>query len=123
MSNTLVQRGDTIDHVLTAAKSSGDPIAIGALVGICQTDGAIGDTVAVAITGVHEMPKLNAAVIAKGEKVALDISAGSDGEVDDGSITPAAGDITNFGVAVEAKGATTSETIKVRLSPGSGVVN
>lgn len=116
----FVQEGVLIDHVATAALSSGDPVAIGNMVGVAAGDAAIGDTVPVRLAGVFDLPKLDAAVIGLYEQVSFDVSAG---EIDDASITPASGDITLCGIALEAKGATTSETIRVRLAEGGGVLN
>lgn len=123
MATNRVQRGDIITVPAAAAQVSGQPVVVGALVGVAMNSVAIGVDNEIAITEVYNLPKLDAAVITVGMKVAFDITAGADGEVDDDAITPAAGDITNFGIAMEGKGATTSETIAVRLSPGSGVIN
>lgn len=116
----FVQEGVMIDHVAVAAISSGDPVVIGNIVGVAAGDAAIGETVPVRTTGVVNLPKLDAAVIALYEQVAFDASGGV---VDDSSISAAAGDVTLMGVALEAKGATTGETIKVRLREGGGILN
>ena len=124
MSNTRVQNGRRITVVAGGAIVSGQPVVLGDIVGIAMTDAANGDSYEVAVSEVHNLPKLDAAVIAQGELVALDISAGGGlGQVDDQSITPAAGDVTNFGVAWETKGATTGENIAVLLTPGTGTLN
>lgn len=123
MATNRVQRGEIITVTAAAAISSGQIVTVGNLVGVAMTDAAIGEQVEVAISEVYNLPKLDAAVITQGMRVALDVSAGTNGEVDDDAITPAAGDITTFGVAFEAKGATTGETIAVLLTPGTGVVN
>ena len=65
---------------------------------------------------VYRLPKLDAAVIAQGDSVDLDISAGTNGEIDDNSMTPASGDLSDCGIAWEGKGATTGETILVKLN-------
>jgi len=122
MATNRVQNGRRIDVTLGGTVSSGDPIVVGNMVGVCTTDGVSGDVIAVAISEVYNLPKLDAAVIAQGEAVAFDVSAGANGEVDDENITPGSGDIETFGVAWEAKGATTSEEIAVLLTPGTGVV-
>jgi len=124
MSNTRVQNGRRITVTAGGAIVSGQPVVVGDIVGVAMTDAANGEDFEVAVSEVHNLPKLDAAVIAQGEKVALDISAGGGlGEVDDQSITPAAGDVTNFGIAWEGKGATTGESIAVLLTPGTGVLN
>ena len=119
MSTNRVQNGRRIQHTLTAAVSSGDVVVVGTLVCVATVDGAIGDSIALAVGEVYDLPKVDAAVIAQGERVIYDVSAG---EVDDENATPATGDVSNFGVAWEAKGATTGETIAVLLTPGTGTV-
>ena len=119
MSSKRVQRGQIISYTAGGAIAVDAVVVIGNLVGVALTAAAAsGDVIEVAIAEVYNLPKLDAAVIAKGERVAWDVSAGA---VDDSSITPAAGDVTTFGVAWEAKGATTSEDIAVLLTPGTGV--
>ena len=122
MTTKRVQNGRRIDVLLGGTVSSDDPIVVGNMVGVCTTDGVSGDVIAVAISEVYNLPKVDAAVIAQGEVVHFDISAGANGEVDDENATPASGDVETFGVAWEAKGATTSEDIAVMLTPGTGVV-
>lgn len=124
MSSKRVQRGEIITFTNTGAAIAVDtPVVIGNMVGVALV--AIAATTGVgevAIAEVYNLPKLDAAVIAIGETVNFDVSAGADGEVDDNAGIPAVGDIVSFGVAYEAKGATTSEDIAVLLTPGSGVV-
>jgi predicted RecA/RadA family phage recombinase len=122
MATNRVQNGRRIDVTLGGTVSSGDPIVVGNMVGVCLVDGVSGDVIAVAIMEVYNLPKLDAAVIVQGESVAFDVSAGANGEVDDENITPGAGDVSNFGIAFEGKGATTGETIAVLLTPGTGTV-
>lgn len=123
MSTKRVQNGRRIDVTLAGTVASGDPIVVGNMVGICQVDGVATDVISVAISEVHNLPKADAAVIAQGEACTFDISAGTDGEVEDLAFSPgAAGDISAFGIAWEAKGVTVSEEIAVLLTPGSGVV-
>ena len=122
MSTKRVQNGRRIDVTLGGTVSSGDPIVVGTMVGICSIDGVSGDVIPVAIGEVHNLPKVDAAVIAQGERVIFDVSAGANGEVDDENATPAAGDVSNFGVAWEGKGATSGEDIAVLLTPGTGSV-
>lgn len=120
MSSKRVQRGQIISFTTAGAVAVDSVVVIGNLVGIALTAAtASGEVIEVAIAEVYNLPKLDAAVIAQGERVAWDVSAGA---VDDSSITPVAGDITTFGVAWEAKGATTGEDIAVLLTPGTGVV-
>ena len=124
MSSKRVQRGQIITFSNTgAAIAVNDPVVIGNLVGVALV--AIAATTGVgevAIAEVYNLPKVDAAVIAQGETVFFDITAGANGEVDDNSAIAAVGDIQNFGIAYETKGVTTSEDIAVLLTPGTGVV-
>jgi len=95
-----------------AAVSSGDPVVIGAMLCIALGDiagGAIGE---VATTGVFEVAKVDAAVIAQGEFVTWDSSTSN---FDDALATPAVGDVTLGAFADESKGTTTGATIRVEL--------
>ncbi|MCR9260775.1 MAG: DUF2190 family protein [Pseudomonadaceae bacterium] len=117
-----VQKGDTLDWVNDTGSDvvSGAVVVLGDTVGIAMGDIADTETGSVLVEGVVEIAKVDAAVIAAGEHVNWDASAG---EVDDKNHSPASGDVADFGVAVESKGATTGETIKVKLTPGAGTVS
>lgn len=92
-----------------AAIAANDIIVLGATdtkkcrVGVAFKDVADGVTSdgAVDIRGVFRFPKVSGAVIAAGDSVNWDASAG---EVDDNAATAASGDVIEFGTAVEAKG-------------------
>jgi len=117
MSKTYSGEGNVINYTAAATHSAGDAIAIGGLLGVCLSDAVSGDVIAVALSGVYALPKVDAAVIGLGETITWDISAASGvGEADDAAATPATGDLTLGCVAMEAKGATTSETILVKLN-------
>lgn len=74
-------------------------------VGVARAAIASGDTGPVATSGVFRFPKVSAAVIKAGEAVNWDSSAdSSSGEVDDNAHTTAAGDVAQFGEAVEDAG-------------------
>lgn len=120
MSTNFVQSGETVTFTAGADYSSGDVVVLGNMLGVVVADVANGGTGVANVEGVFNLPKLDAAVIAQGEAVAWDVSAGA---IDDGSITPAAGDITLAGIAWEAKGATTGDSIAVKLNVSGGVVN
>jgi len=119
MARNRVQNGRRIDVTLSGTVSSGDAIVVGSMIGVCLVDGVAADNIAVAISEVYNLPKVDAAVIIQGEQVFYDVSAS---EVDDENATPASGDIIGFGVAWEGKGATTGEDIAVLLTPGNGTV-
>lgn len=123
MSSKEVQKGEVITHTNGGgAIAVDDPVVINNLVGVALVAIANGETGEVAVERVYNLPKVDAAVIAAGETVFFDITAGANGEVDDNSAIPAVGDIQNFGVAWESKGATTGEDIAVKLVSGAGVV-
>lgn len=116
MTDKFVARGDIVNHV------SGGAIASGAVVEMLHTLGvalkgvaASGETHAVAIEGVFELPKVSAAVFVVGEKLIWDTSAGA---FDDSAATPATGDITGAGIAMRA-GANAETTCLVKLTPGN----
>lgn len=92
-------------------------LVIGGLLAIALADIADGETGDVAIEEVWELPKLDAAVIAQGDYVDYDVSAG---EIDDNAMTPASGDLSDCGVAMEGKGATTGEYIAVKINAHAG---
>ena len=96
------QHGDRILFTLSAAAVSGDQLVVGTgLLGIAMNDGASGAVIDTAVEGVYELPKVSAAVIARGESVLFDVSAN---EIDDNAATPATGDFI-CGYAWEAAGA------------------
>ena len=99
------QRGDRIPFTLAATQKSGDALVVGTgLLGILLNDGVSGDVDEAAVEGVFELPKVSAAVILRGEQVLFDVSAGTNGEVDDDAAVPAAGDFL-CGYAWEDAGA------------------
>lgn len=120
MSINYVEKGDTLEYSNTgAAISSGDVVVVGQQIGIALTDIAATTGVGtLAMEGVFTVPKVSAAVIAQGESVIWDASAGA---FDDNLATPAAGDVSNACTAWEAKGASTT-TIAVKLNTGKGTV-
>jgi predicted RecA/RadA family phage recombinase len=52
-----------------------DGVVVGALFGVVSKTAAAGETVAIATTGVFDLPKLTSAVIAAGDKVSWDDTA------------------------------------------------
>jgi len=118
--NNYVNKGDVVDYINSgSALSSGDVVVVGEQIGVCAVDIANGATGSVALSGVFNLPKVDAAVIAQGESVIWDASAV---KFDDNAATAATGDVSGCCVAVEAKGATTSENIAVKINVGVGTV-
>jgi predicted RecA/RadA family phage recombinase len=121
MAKNYVNDGTVVTFANTgAAISSGDVVVVGNLLGVAIVDiAATSGTGTVQIEGVFDLPKVDAAVIAQGEMVIWDVSAG---EFDDDAATPAAGDVSNSAIAMESLGATTSANIKVKLNVSPGTV-
>jgi predicted RecA/RadA family phage recombinase len=124
MAKNYVQDGDVIAWTNGgAAVASGDVVVIGsngnAVIGIALVDIAGGASGSVAIDGVFSVPKVDAAVIAAGEFVTWDSSAG---KFDDNLAVAAAGDVSGGAMAIESKGATTNATINVKLTGMSGTL-
>ena len=101
-----------------SAISSGDVVVVGEQIGVALVDIANGATGSVQIDGVFSLPKVSGAVIAQGESVIWDASAGA---FDDNAATPATGDVSGCCVAVEAAGDGVN-TIAVKLNVGVGTV-
>ena len=102
-----------------SAIAKSDVVVMGNCIGIAEQD--IAATVgvgSVALEGVFSVPKVSAAVIAVGETLIYDVSAG---EFNDNQATAAAGDVTAGVIAVEA-GISTQTSIEVKLTPGAGTV-
>ena len=116
MAANREKQGKRITHDPGATVSSGDPFVIGTLLGVALVDGVSGTNMEFAIEEVYRLPKLDAAVISIGDSVDFDSSAGAAGEIDDNAMTPASGDLSDCGVAMEGKNATTGETILVKLN-------
>ena len=92
MATNYVSEGDVIQWTNAgAAVSSGDVVVIGQILGVALVDIAQNATGSVAIRGTFTVPKVSAAVIAQGEGLTWDVSAGA---VDDNAATPATGDVT-----------------------------
>lgn len=115
----FVQEGDVIAFTNGGtARSSGDVVVYGKTLGIATGDVAANAAGQLRLSGVFTCPKVSAAVIAAGENVIWDASAGA---FDDNAATPATGDVSNCAVAMEA-GINGQTTIKVRLAGLIGTV-
>ena len=102
MASNYIQPGEVIDFTAGSTIASGAVVAIGQMLGVALGDIANGATGSVQIQGVFEVPKVSGAVIAAGESLVWDVSAGA---FDDNLATPASGDISGPpAVAVEAAG-------------------
>ena len=120
MATNYVQEGEVIDHTNAgAAIASGDVVVMGQQMGVALVDIGTGETGSVKLSGVFNIAKVDAAVVAQGESVVWDSSVL---KFDDNLAVPASGDVSLCCVAIESKGATTDETIAVKLNVGVGTV-
>ena len=119
MPTTKVQEGETITVTSGGAVAVGDVDVIGEQIGVAlNAASGSGESVAYAMDGVWNLPKVSGAVIAAGESVIWDVSAGA---FDDNAATPASGDVSNACTAWEAAGNGVT-TIAVKLNTGKGSV-
>lgn len=102
MATNYIQAGDVIQYTAGADITSGSVVRIGNILGVALSDIANGATGSVQIRGVFNVPKVSGAVIAQGESLTWDASAGA---FDDNAAIPATGDVTGAAaVAAEAAG-------------------
>ena len=118
MANSYLQEGGVIQYTAGADINSGDVLVIGKLIGVALVDIANGATGSVAIEGVYTLPKVSGAVIAQGENIIWDVSAGA---FDDNAATPAVGDVSACCVAMQAAGNGVT-SLAVKLNVGIGTV-
>jgi predicted RecA/RadA family phage recombinase len=118
MSGNFKQPGKVIEYTATADISAGDVVKIKNILGVALNDIANGATGSVQLDGVFEVPKVSGAVIAQGDSLTWDVSAGA---FDDNAATPATGDVTGApAVAFETKGSgTTTLLVKFTGVPGT----
>lgn len=120
MASTYISGGEVIDWTngTGSAVSSGDVVKVGATLGVALVDIANGATGAVAVNGVFTCPKVSGAVIAAGERLVWDVSAGA---FDDSAATPATGDVSGeSAMAWEAAGSgVTSIAVRFTGVPGT----
>lgn len=121
MATNKVQDGKTINHSNSSgsAISAGDPVVIGQQIGVAAVDIADGASGECSMEGVFTLPKVSAAVIAKGEEVIWDASAGA---FDDNAAVPATGDVSGACTAWEAAGNGVT-TIAVKINTGLGTLH
>lgn len=118
MATNYEQEGKVIQHTAGADIASGQVVAIGNMLGVALAAIANGAVGQVQLEGVFTVPKVSAAVIAKGESLTWDVSAAA---FDDNLATPATGDITGAAAfAFEAAGnGVTSIAVKFTGTPGT----
>ena len=121
MATNFVQDGNVIDYSNSgSAISSGDLVIMGETLGVALVDiAATTGTGAVAVTGVYNFAKVSAAVIAQGESLTWDVSAGA---FDDSAATPATGDVTGAACFAAESAGNGVTTIAVKLTGAPGTV-
>lgn len=118
MAKSFLQNGKILEITAGAALSDGVPFALGNLLAMPLSDIANGAKGNVSIAGVHQVPKSTGEAWAVGDKLGWDVSLA----VVDKTFTPAAGDVTNAGVAAVA--AASGDTVGyMLLTPGVGTLN
>lgn len=110
-----VSDGKTVVVTAGAAITSGDIVRSNEVVGIAANDAANGESVVLVIEGVFRVAKNTSTAINVGDLVDYDSSVP---EVTVG-LTPAAGDVTNFAIAMETVLAAAT-TVAIKLKPGDG---
>lgn len=119
MSTNFIQDGDVIQFTAAATYAAGDVVKMGGTLGVALVDMVSGETGSVAIQGVFELPKVTGAVIAQGESLVWDVSAG---KFDDNLAVAASGDVSGASaIAWEAAGNGVT-TLAVRLTGVAGTV-
>lgn len=111
MAKNYKQSGKVLDHIAAAPIVSGQPVLIGALLGVALADIATGATGSVQVAGVFEVIKLGTDVVAQGANLYWDAGASR--------LTTTVGANTLAGVAAKAVGSgpTTVEILLNRM-PG-----
>ncbi len=112
MTTRFIREGKTFNHQSSVAVASGDVVVEGALAGVATDPIEADGTGTVAISGVFALPADEATAFGLGANLAWDVSA----EKLILNSSAAAGDVENFGKAVEAKEAATGEA-DVLLTP------
>ena len=107
----MSRQGYQIKKVIEWTNNTGGPVTSGTVVvvgdnlGVAAVDLADGESGSVHVDGAHEGPKVSSAVIAQGEEVIWDVSAGA---FEDKNHTPATGDISKGAVAWSSAGSGTT---------------
>lgn len=108
----FVQEGKNLNFTAGATYSSGDPVVLGAIMGIVEGDVASGDVGVALVQGVVSVTKVSAEAWTYGDRIYWDASASKFTNVLDT-------DVTFAGIAVEAA-ANPTDSGKVLLNVGAG---
>lgn len=111
-----ISDGCTIKYTVAgSAVASGDLVVLEDTVGVAVTDGAVGDTIALDVEGVFEVPKITGAgtAFAQGQAVYYEPSEEKvTPDEDDGEVVPTAFVLVGYAWAAAGTAAT---TVQVRL--------
>ena len=121
MTTAFVQEGKTINFVTAGAVAQNAVLPIGSMTGVALSSASgAGQTIAVALRGVHRVPKLAGVAWTAGQRLVWDASGSAFGTV--AQVTLAAGDVT--GPCVAWASAASGDTVGlVKLTPhGQAVV-
>lgn len=99
--------------------TAGSVVKLGNTLGVALVDIASAATGSVALEGVFTVPKVTAAVIAQGESLTWDVSAG---KFDDNLATPATGDVTGAAALAWESAGSSATTLKVKFTGAPGTV-
>ncbi|GAA5446193.1 hypothetical protein Misp06_04402 [Microbulbifer sp. NBRC 101763] len=120
MATNFVQDGRVLDYTNNTGSdiTSGQVLAVGAVLGVAMDDIAVGASGVIAIEGVFTVPKVSAAEINQGETLTWDVSVAA---FNNSAATAATGDITGpTAFAAEAAGdGVTSLAAKFTGVPGT----
>ncbi|MCO1337068.1 DUF2190 family protein [Microbulbifer sp. OS29] len=120
MATNFVQDGCMLDvtNSTSADITSGQVVAVGAVLGVAMDDIAVGESGVLAIDGVFTVPKVSGAEINQGESLTWVVASSA---FDDNAATAATGDITgSTAFAAEAAGAgAASLAVKFTGVPGT----
>jgi predicted RecA/RadA family phage recombinase len=103
-----------------SAVASGDIVPIAGILAVATVDIADGATGTVKVGYAVKAPKVSAAVIAQGETLTWDVSAGA---FDDNAATPATGDITGAAAFAMSAAGNDDTVVEVVLTGVPGTVN
>lgn len=114
MANNYVQEGKVISFTASGAKTAGQVVVVGSLVGICLADVADGAVGELAVEGVWDVPAATAAITVGAATYWAADGDPVGGTAGSGAATATATDNTLMGHVIAAKGATVG-TARVKL--------
>jgi len=111
MATNFIQDGKIIDFTAGANYDSGDPVLIGQIFGVCQTDIDSGDVGSAEIEGIYELTKATGITIIIGQLLYWDAAASK--------ITNVAASNKFVGFAIEAAGSSATK-VKIKIMNSFG---